>query len=115
MKNPSCSRISGSLTCTDCEGKLQKAGRQKNGAQKLFCSHCKKYSQAVYQNKACAPGTDRCIIAYLKRNKTTLRTLLSPMIYSPKTIFYTDCLPIYRYLIPLGQQGTFSKCTNPST
>ena len=41
------------MECQYCNGYCQKAGRQKNGAQKHFCKRCKKYQQAVYVYRAC--------------------------------------------------------------
>jgi insertion element IS1 protein InsB len=40
------------MECKYCNGKCQKAGRQKNGAQKIYCITCNKYQQAVYQYTA---------------------------------------------------------------
>jgi insertion element IS1 protein InsB len=41
------------MECQFCKGNCQKAGRQKNGAQKLYCKGCDKYQQSAYQYKAC--------------------------------------------------------------
>jgi insertion element IS1 protein InsB len=41
------------MPCQYCKGKCQKAGRQRNGAQKLFCSGCRKYQQEAYRYRAC--------------------------------------------------------------
>ncbi len=49
------------MTCKFCGGKCQKAGRQKNGAQKLYCAECKKYQQADYSYKAYTKGVNRMI------------------------------------------------------
>lgn len=48
------------MNCRFCKGKCQKAGRQENGAQKLYCKPCGKYSQAVYRYAAC--GQDNSAI-----------------------------------------------------
>ena len=40
------------MKCQFCKGNCQKAGRQKNGAQKLYCKGCRKYQQADYSYKA---------------------------------------------------------------
>ena len=40
------------MKCQFCEGKCQKAGKQKNGTQKHYCSQCKKYQQKIYRYKA---------------------------------------------------------------
>jgi len=53
----SCIKLSGSMTCKFCDHSCQKAGRQKNGAQKFYCGQCKKYQQSVYRNKAWDKGT----------------------------------------------------------
>jgi insertion element IS1 protein InsB len=60
----SCIQISGTMECQFCKGNCQKAGRQKNGAQKLYCKGCNKYQQPVYQNKACQ-GTVNPMISHL--------------------------------------------------
>ena len=41
------------MQCQFCKGKCQKAGKQKNGAQKLYCNGCKKYQQSAYRYRAC--------------------------------------------------------------
>src|ERR1700677_2824430 len=45
------------MTCKFCDHSCQKAGKQKNGAQKFYCRLCKKYQQSVYRNKAWDKGT----------------------------------------------------------
>lgn len=42
------------MNCKFCEGKCQKAGKQRNGQQKYYCTACKKYQQAVYKYKGCS-------------------------------------------------------------
>jgi insertion element IS1 protein InsB len=37
------------MICKYCKGNCQKAGRQTNGTQKLFCKDCKKYQQNDYK------------------------------------------------------------------
>ncbi len=37
------------MNCKYCSGKCQKSGKQKNGAQKYYCSICKKYQQQCYK------------------------------------------------------------------
>ena len=41
------------MECQFCKGNCQKAWKQKNGAQKLYCKRCHKYQQPVYKYKAC--------------------------------------------------------------
>ncbi|MGN6293132.1 MAG: IS1 family transposase [Chitinophagaceae bacterium] len=41
------------MECRFCKGKCQKAGRQKSGTPKYYCTHCKKYQQKTYIYKAC--------------------------------------------------------------
>jgi transposase-like protein len=48
------------MNCQFCKEKCQKAGRQKNGTQKLYCTQCGKYSQATYRYTAC--GQDNTAI-----------------------------------------------------
>ena len=45
------------MNCRFCKAKCQKAGRQKNGAQKLYCGLCGKYSQVTYRYTACRQDT----------------------------------------------------------
>jgi insertion element IS1 protein InsB len=56
-----CFKLSGGMECQICKGGCQKAGRQKNGAQKHYCKGCKKYQQEVYQYKAYRWSTDDAI------------------------------------------------------
>jgi transposase-like protein len=49
------------VKCKFCDYPCQKAGRQKNGAQKLYCKGCNKYQQSVYRNKACLRETKQLI------------------------------------------------------
>ncbi|MBN8879663.1 MAG: IS1 family transposase [Sphingobacteriales bacterium] len=53
------------MNCKFCEAKCQKAGRQKNGQQKLYCKACKKYQQGHYRYKAYKPE----IIALIPKQK----------------------------------------------
>ena len=41
------------MQCQFCKEKCQKAGKQRNGAQKLYCKGCKKYQQVSYRYIAC--------------------------------------------------------------
>ncbi|MCA6440923.1 MAG: IS1 family transposase [Sediminibacterium sp.] len=41
------------MQCQFCNGLCIKAGKQKDGTQKLYCKACKKYQQKVYQYQAC--------------------------------------------------------------
>jgi insertion element IS1 protein InsB len=53
------------MKCQYCDATCQKAGRQKSGAQKLYCKGCKKYQQIVYRNKACESGRSAMITSLL--------------------------------------------------
>ncbi|HSC39212.1 MAG TPA: IS1 family transposase, partial [Chitinophagaceae bacterium] len=53
-------------------GKCQKAGRQKNGAQKLYCKPCGKYQQAEYRNNAYKEEV-RQMIPQLVRESVSVR------------------------------------------
>ena len=46
------------MQCQYCSTNCQKTGRQKNGAQKLYCVACRKYQQTIYRNKAYEGRTD---------------------------------------------------------
>jgi insertion element IS1 protein InsB len=49
------------MQCQFCKEKCQKAGKQRNGAQKLYCKGCKKYQQASYQYIACQSHVDNMV------------------------------------------------------
>jgi insertion element IS1 protein InsB len=49
------------MNCQYCDYTCQKAGKQRNGAQKLYCGQCKKYQQIVYRNKGCEEKTKRLL------------------------------------------------------
>ena len=49
------------MTCKFCDHPCQKAGKQKNGAQKFYCTLCRKYQQMTYQSRACCKGTKSMI------------------------------------------------------
>lgn len=53
------------MECRFCNIKCQRAGRQKNGAQKYFCAKCKKYQQSKYAYNACKPQTSAMTIKLL--------------------------------------------------
>jgi transposase-like protein len=44
------------MTCQYCNGNCRKAGKQTNGAQKLYCKACKKNQQSSYHKKAYGTG-----------------------------------------------------------
>ena len=50
------------MECQYCNNSCQKAGRQKDGTQKLYCRVCRKYQQNNYRNKAYEQRTDRMIV-----------------------------------------------------
>ena len=45
------------MTCKFCDHCCQKAGKQKNGVQKFYCTRCRKYQQKTYRNRACYKET----------------------------------------------------------
>jgi insertion element IS1 protein InsB len=45
------------MTCKFCDHLCQRAGKQRNGAQKLYCTQCDKYQQQEYIYLACRAGT----------------------------------------------------------
>ena len=45
------------MTCKFCDHPCQKAGKQKNGAQKFYCTLCRKYQQMAYRNRAWCKDT----------------------------------------------------------
>lgn len=60
------------VNCKYCNGNCQKAGKQKNGTQKMYCIACRKYQQQQYIYKAC--NTDlRKIIPTLVCESVSIR------------------------------------------
>src|SRR5580698_346059 len=49
------------MRCQNCKEICQKAGKQRNGVQKLYCKGCKKYQQEFYQYKACQNHVDAMV------------------------------------------------------
>jgi insertion element IS1 protein InsB len=49
------------MKCKFCNDNCRKAGRQRNGAQKLFCINCRKYQQAVYKYACCKTDMNKMI------------------------------------------------------
>ena len=49
------------MQCQFCKEKCQKAGKQRNGAQKLYCKGCRKYQQVSYQYIACQSHVDSMV------------------------------------------------------
>ena len=45
------------MRCKFCDHPCQKAGKQKNGAQKLYCTLCGKYQQMTYRSRAWCKDT----------------------------------------------------------
>lgn len=45
--------LAGMIGCKFCNGRCQKAGKQLNGKQRVFCKACKKCQQVTYQYQAC--------------------------------------------------------------
>jgi IS1 family transposase len=49
------------MECKFCKEECQRAGRQRNGTQKLYCRSCKKYQQQEYKYAACDSKIDQQI------------------------------------------------------
>ncbi|MBS1665189.1 MAG: IS1 family transposase [Bacteroidetes bacterium] len=71
-----------------CKGKCQKAGRQKNGLQKLFCPHCRKHRQESYRYKACMEGT-RSMVTKLVVEGTGIRGIVRILEIGVSTVIRT--------------------------
>lgn len=54
------------MSCQYCHKDCQKAGKQKNGKQKYYCTNCKKYQQADYRYKSCEQGKKSLFLKCLK-------------------------------------------------
>lgn len=60
------------MECKFCGHTCQKAGMQKNGAQKYYCKLCQKYQQSLYKYAACKNGV-REIISSLVCESVSIR------------------------------------------
>ena len=108
--------LAGMIGCKYCNGKCQKAGRQFNGRQRVFCKVCKKYQQVIYKYRACRSSTVstisnlicesvgiRGIARVLKISKTTVarkilliaRSIQKPPIPLNRSFFEVDELRTY--------------------
>lgn len=47
--------------CKFCDHPCQKAGKQKNGTQKFYCTICRKYQQMTYRSRPCCKCTKAMI------------------------------------------------------
>jgi insertion element IS1 protein InsB len=56
------------MECNYCGRRCWRAGRQKKGAQRFYCTTCKKYQQSSYRYKACAASTSRQIKALVRES-----------------------------------------------
>ncbi len=54
------------MKCRFCSGLLRKAGNQKNGTQKYYCKHCRKYQQKTYQYRAYNLDVNHRIESYVQ-------------------------------------------------
>lgn len=109
------------MKCQYCNGDCQKAGKQKNGVQKLYCKGCKKYQQRIYRNRAyemainpmiaellcesvCIRGIARVlkisINTVLSRIRKIARAIEKPAIPINQTEFEVDELRTY-----IGRKG----------
>jgi insertion element IS1 protein InsB len=53
------------MECNYCGRRCWRSGRQKNGAQRYYCSGCKKYQQTTYRYRACLASTSDQIKAMI--------------------------------------------------
>ncbi len=54
--------------CQYCGSACKKAGKQKNGNQKLYCKSCAKYQLESYSNKGCIKNTKEWILKIYVKN-----------------------------------------------
>ena len=73
------------MNCKFCQCKCQKAGRQKNGSQKLYCKPCGKYQQAEYKNNAYKEEV-RQMIPQLVRESVSIRGMARVLKISVNTV-----------------------------
>lgn len=72
------------MNCQYCNQICQKAGKQRNGAQKLYCGPYKKYQQSDYRNKACE-GNKNQLLAQLVCEGVSVRGIARVMEISINT------------------------------
>ncbi|HEY4063616.1 MAG TPA: IS1 family transposase [Puia sp.] len=73
------------MHCQYCKGTCQKAGKQRNGAQKLYCGDCQKYQQSTYRHRAYEEGVTS-MIAKLVCESVNMRGIARVLNISVNTV-----------------------------
>lgn len=73
------------MECKKCNQNCQKWGKQKNGAQRYYCRHCKKCSQETYQKGAYLIDLKRWIVR-LVSNSVGIRGISKVLQISTNTV-----------------------------
>lgn len=95
------------MNCKFCNSKCQKAGRQKNDAQKLYCCKCKKYQQSEYRYYICKAGSS-CLIPQLVCESVSIRGIARILKVATSTVarkIKGIANAISKPLIPLGRKS----------
>ncbi len=95
------------MECKFCSSNCQKAGRQKNGPQKFYCVHCKKYQQKEYQYCAYKPGINT-MIPKLVCNSVGINSMARILQIAANTVskrIRAIAASIMKPCIPLGRKS----------
>ena len=106
------------MNCKFCKQHCQKAGRQKDGSQKLYCKACKKYQQQQYQYVACTTGicekikTLVCESVSIRGIARILKIALATVIRKIKwlaSMIKKPAIPLQCNILELDEMRTFVK------
>ena len=95
------------MECKYCKGNCRKAGHQKNGTQKMYCTSCRKYQQAGYRYNA-ARGRLNKMIAVLVCESVSIRGIARVLEISTGTVISkikSIALSIEKPPIPLSSKA----------
>jgi transposase-like protein len=100
-------KLAGMNGCKFCGRVCQKAGKQTNGKQRVYCKSCKKYQQETYRYQACKSGT-MSMVAKLISESVSIRGI-SRVLKISKTSVIRKILAIAgaisKPLIPLNRSS----------
>jgi IS1 family transposase len=94
------------MECKYCKAKCHRAGRQKNGTQKYYCTGCKRCQQAQYKYHAYNLLTTEmipkllCESVSIRGMARVLGMVVNALLLSGVEKIKTDKLSIYQSLIP---------------
>lgn len=104
------------MECKFCGNNCRKAGKQANGAQRYFCSSCKKYQQIKYKYQACKSDISPLIGKLLCEGvgirgisrilKIALKTVLKKILLQASKIPKPP-IPLYLSTVELDELRTY--------